>query len=165
MDIPRYHSQPSPPPWVSLCFLSDPRASLRTTPAWPRAGRRKTNALSFAMMRIFLCCLSILECRCAGTNQSTFSPLPVTVSDLLLIFWPIFFVAAARQDPHLKVRNFRKSVVRGSQHARRITSTVTSIGPPLKRRRPFGTSGEGSGLDKQEETPSWDASASNRSSC
>ena len=33
--------------------------------------------------------------------------------DLLLLLWPVFFVAAARQSPHLKVRNFRKSVTKG----------------------------------------------------
>ncbi|CAM9827146.1 unnamed protein product, partial [Hapterophycus canaliculatus] len=37
--------------------------------------------------------------------------------DLLLILWPIFFVTASRQQPHLKVRNFKKAVVRGSERA------------------------------------------------
>eukprot|EP00752_Nemacystus_decipiens_P016554 g14796.t1 len=33
--------------------------------------------------------------------------------DLLMILWPIFFVAASHQHPHLKPRNFKKSVARG----------------------------------------------------
>ncbi|CAB1102054.1 unnamed protein product [Ectocarpus sp. CCAP 1310/34] len=33
--------------------------------------------------------------------------------DLLMIIWPIFFVAASRQDPHLKPRNFKESVTKG----------------------------------------------------
>ncbi|CAN0234313.1 unnamed protein product, partial [Ectocarpus sp. 8 AP-2014] len=31
--------------------------------------------------------------------------------DLLLILWPLCFVAAAQQDPHLKPRTFKKSVI------------------------------------------------------
>ncbi|CAM9707380.1 unnamed protein product [Ectocarpus fasciculatus] len=38
--------------------------------------------------------------------------------DLLMIMWPIFFVAASRQDPHLKPRNFKKSVAKGIEGLR-----------------------------------------------
>ncbi|CAB1108528.1 unnamed protein product [Ectocarpus sp. CCAP 1310/34] len=38
--------------------------------------------------------------------------------DLLMLVWPIFFVAASRQDPHLKPRNFKKSVAKGLQGLR-----------------------------------------------
>ena len=30
-----------------------------------------------------------------------------------MILWPIFFVAASHQDPHLKPRNFKKTVAKG----------------------------------------------------
>ncbi|CAM9830305.1 unnamed protein product [Ectocarpus sp. 13 AM-2016] len=33
--------------------------------------------------------------------------------DLLLILWPIFFVASSRQAPHLKGRSFDKAVTKG----------------------------------------------------
>ncbi|CAM9347653.1 unnamed protein product, partial [Ectocarpus sp. 12 AP-2014] len=35
--------------------------------------------------------------------------------DLLLILWPLCFVAATQQDPHLKPRTFKKSVIRGAE--------------------------------------------------
>ncbi|CAB1104807.1 unnamed protein product [Ectocarpus sp. CCAP 1310/34] len=38
--------------------------------------------------------------------------------DLLMLVWPIFFVAASRQDPHLKPRNFKKSVAKGLEGLR-----------------------------------------------
>lgn len=42
--------------------------------------------------------------------------------DLILIIWPIVFVAASYEAPHLKPRNFRKSVMR-------VTETATKVLP------------------------------------
>ena len=46
--------------------------------------------------------------------------------DLILIFWPIFFIAASEATPHLKPRNFRKSAVRAKEK-------VTNVGPAILR--------------------------------
>ncbi|CAM9308303.1 unnamed protein product, partial [Laminaria digitata] len=53
--------------------------------------------------------------------------------DLLLLLWPFFFVAAARQDPHLKVRNFRKSITRGSERVVGFSQPVL-LSSSLRRR-------------------------------
>lgn len=42
--------------------------------------------------------------------------------DLILIAWPIFFVAVSYEPPHLKPRNFRES-------AARVTETATKVLP------------------------------------
>ena len=42
--------------------------------------------------------------------------------DLILIVWPIFFVAVSYEPPHLKPRNFRES-------AARVTETATKVLP------------------------------------
>ena len=44
--------------------------------------------------------------------------------DLILILWPIFFVAASPETPHLKPRNFRKSAVRAKEK-------ITNVGPVI----------------------------------
>ncbi|CAN0175933.1 unnamed protein product, partial [Scytosiphon promiscuus] len=71
--------------------------------------------------------------------------------DLLLILWPIFFVTASRQEPHLKIRNFKKSVVRGSERA--VGSIGVSLPRPLRRM-------QGGRLNfspvEGERVPSWD---------
>lgn len=46
--------------------------------------------------------------------------------DLILIFWPILFVAASYDPPHLKPRNFRKS-------AERVKETLTEVFPTSLR--------------------------------
>lgn len=75
-------------------------------------------------------------------------------SDLLLLFWPVFFVSASRHGPQLKSRNFRKSVERGAAHARKATSTtVVALARPVQRKRQFPPS---EGL---EEKPAWDTAS------
>ncbi|CAB1105832.1 unnamed protein product [Ectocarpus sp. CCAP 1310/34] len=49
--------------------------------------------------------------------------------DLILILWPIFFVAISRPEPHLKPRNFKKSVARTVERASGVTKTVANLGP------------------------------------
>lgn len=44
-------------------------------------------------------------------------------TDLLRIFWPIFFVVTARQDPFLKSRNFKKTVLTATKA---VTNTIAS---------------------------------------
>ena len=44
--------------------------------------------------------------------------------DLILFFWPFFFVAASQGAPTLKPRNFRKSAVRAKEK-------IASVGPAL----------------------------------
>lgn len=66
-------------------------------------------------------------------------------SDLLMLVWPIFFVAASRQDPHLKPRNFKKSVAKGLEGLR-IGELVTA-----------GTRKDGSSNPEDEEQkPHWE---------
>ncbi|CAM9737189.1 unnamed protein product [Ectocarpus sp. 8 AP-2014] len=78
--------------------------------------------------------------------------------DLLLMLWPIFFISASRQDPHLKVRNFKKSVTRGSEVvvdlSRRVNSTSIEIPHPL-RRQPGSRQSNTTGEDG-EPPPAWE---------
>ena len=72
-------------------------------------------------------------------------------ADLLLLLWPVFFIAAARQDPHLKGRNFRKSVTRGSE-------LVVGLSKPVRH----SVSLRRTTADAEAERPAWetpDASA------
>ncbi|CAM9349566.1 unnamed protein product [Ectocarpus sp. 13 AM-2016] len=65
--------------------------------------------------------------------------------DLLMLLWPIFFVAASRQDPHLKPRNFKKAVAKGLEGLR-IGELVTT-----------GTRKDGSSNpEDEEEKPHWE---------
>eukprot|EP00904_Undaria_pinnatifida_P010891 jgi/Undpi1/6932/HiC_scaffold_21.g09406.m1 len=57
--------------------------------------------------------------------------------DLILILWPIFFVAATREGPRVKPRNFRKSVSRVAERAK-IVNPKTAFQRPLKRSMPVG---------------------------
>lgn len=76
--------------------------------------------------------------------------------DLLFILWPVFFIAASRQDPHLKVRNFRKSIARGATRARGVSAT-TSISHPLRPRMKIaGGSGNYVSSIEEEQRPAWD---------
>ncbi|CAN0469176.1 unnamed protein product, partial [Ectocarpus sp. 12 AP-2014] len=78
--------------------------------------------------------------------------------DLLLMLWPIFFISASRQDPHLKVRNFKKSVTRGSEVvvdlSRRVNSASIEIPHPL-RRQPGSRQSNATGEDG-EPPPAWE---------
>lgn len=82
-------------------------------------------------------------------------------ADLLLLLWPVFFIAAAREDPHLKARNFRKSVAKGSE---RVVSLSKPVLRPSSLERHGGLSTSGSGLSATRRTtanadierPQWD---------
>ncbi|CAM9511484.1 unnamed protein product, partial [Ectocarpus fasciculatus] len=79
--------------------------------------------------------------------------------DLLLMLWPIFFISASRQDPHLKVRNFKKSVTRGSERvvdlSRRVNNASLEIPHPL-RRQPGSRQSNATGEDG-EPPPAWES--------
>lgn len=76
--------------------------------------------------------------------------------DLLLILWPIFFVATTQQDPHLKSRTLKKSVVRGAERAAGIAKVIPRPGP--MRRSGSTKTGHPTPLeDDLEEQPSWEA--------
>eukprot|EP00752_Nemacystus_decipiens_P018199 g16328.t1 len=87
--------------------------------------------------------------------------------DLLLILWPIFFVAATQEEPRLKPRNFRKSIVRGAERAAGITKVV-AVTAPLRRSASVGAAGGASGASSleaglaQEERPPWEPPAFGR---
>ena len=53
--------------------------------------------------------------------------------DLILILWPLFFVAASQEPPHLKRRNFRKSVVRVKE---KVTNVLEKLSVALTSRDP-----------------------------
>lgn len=92
--------------------------------------------------------MSIFACICHALHHLP-SPL-----DLLLLFWPIFFVSAARHGPQLKGRNFRKSVARGAGHVRGATSiTARARARPVKRSRKFAP------REEQEDNPVWDTAS------
>ena len=67
--------------------------------------------------------------------------------DLILIAWPIFFVALSNEAPNLKARNFRKSAVRAAE-------TVTKVGLPKIMRGLRASSTDGA--EEGEQTPEWD---------
>lgn len=77
--------------------------------------------------------------------------------DLILILWPIFFVAATRQEPHLKPRDFKKpaAILAGKPSLAGVTA---SLPRPLKRR--MSTGGQtGRTIDIAEhqiERPYWE---------
>jgi len=52
-----------------------------------------------------------------------------------MIFWPIFFVAAANRGPTFKPRNFKKSAAKGAEVAKVMTlSTSARFGSSFRRR-------------------------------
>ena len=70
--------------------------------------------------------------------------------DLILIFWPIIFVAASYEAPHLKPRNFRES-------AAKVTETVAKVLPSkLQGLTSFPTERNTANAEENEETPSWE---------
>ena len=75
--------------------------------------------------------------------------------DLILIFWPFFFVAASREPPHLKPRNFRKSVVRVKE---KVTNMLEKMSVAPTSRDPPRSSFH----DEQQEEilPDWERGAS-----
>eukprot|EP00752_Nemacystus_decipiens_P013005 g11506.t1 len=73
--------------------------------------------------------------------------------DLLLILWPLCFVAASQQEPHLKPRTFKKSVVRGAERAAGITKVVARSAP---RRRTSSLDSGVDGFHQAEELPHWE---------
>lgn len=91
--------------------------------------------------------------------QPVYVPL---AADLLLLLWPVFFVTAARQPPHLRVRNFKKSASRGSE---RVASVSEQLCLPLslRRRKELARrSRRRNSAETSEERPTWeitDASA------
>lgn len=85
------------------------------------------------------------------TPPSVRLPCCAFAPDLLLLLWPIFFVAASRQDPHLKVRNFRKSVTKPAKSVR--------VRHPLRHKNRAGPNDGRNGFTDDEEgeqPPAWE---------
>ena len=73
--------------------------------------------------------------------------------DLLLIFWPICFVAASQEAPHLKPRNFWKSAVRTKEKVANVGPAILeNVSVASKTRDPPRTTFRG----KQEQFPTWE---------
>ncbi|CBJ31549.1 expressed unknown protein [Ectocarpus siliculosus] len=75
--------------------------------------------------------------------------------DLLLLLWPIFFISASRQDPHLKGRNFKKSVTRGSDRVVDLTRRVNNA-TPYRVRRKAGDRKSNATDEDEERPPAWE---------
>ena len=45
------------------------------------------------------------------------------------MLWPLLFVAVTRPDPHLKSRNFKKSVTRGAERVVEASAVVGLVQP------------------------------------
>ena len=78
--------------------------------------------------------------------------------DLILIFWPLLFVAASEEIPNLKPRNFRKSAVWAKEKVTRVApamlhnlSTASTTNDP-----PRATFNDEQG----EELPTWQGGGS-----
>ncbi|CAM9401821.1 unnamed protein product [Ectocarpus fasciculatus] len=75
--------------------------------------------------------------------------------DLLLILWPLFFVAATQQDPHLKPRTFKKSVIRGAERAAGVTK-VLARAAPMRHSSTAKQAAAVDGFEESEEAPPWE---------
>ncbi|CAN0252357.1 unnamed protein product [Ascophyllum nodosum] len=64
--------------------------------------------------------------------------------DLLMIFWPLFFVSSYPVEPHLKARNFKKTILKVAK----CTMCARRHRMPLADDMPHRTQGE--------ERPAWD---------
>ena len=95
-------------------------------------------------------CFTLHESVCTRTYfWCDVFPCAFIPADLLLLLWPVFFVATTQQDPQLKARTFKKSVVRGAERAAGITKIVARPGP---MRRPSQVEmGDTSGVASLEE--------------
>ncbi|CAM9171945.1 unnamed protein product, partial [Ectocarpus sp. 8 AP-2014] len=81
--------------------------------------------------------------------------------DLLLILWPLCFVAATQEDPHLKPRTFKKSVMRGAERAAGVTKVIARAVPM----RHSGTTRQAAavdGFEGSEEVPPWERQPAQR---
>lgn len=92
----------------------------------------------------FDCSIFVIHCRLSA--------------DLLLLLWPIFFISASRQDPHLKGRNFKKSVTRGSDRVVDLTRRVNnaSLDLPHRLRRKTGDRKSNATDEDEERPPAWE---------
>ena len=104
---------------------------------------------------------------CPFYTDSVFSPCPPTRPllrriDLILILWPIFFVAATRQEPHLKPREFKRSAETVAK-AVRLKRVTTSLQGPLKRT--MGDKGgrqiDDEATERQIQQPYWETTPPN----
>ena len=95
-------------------------------------------------------------------TDSVFSPCPPTRPllrriDLILMLWPICFVAATRQGPHLKPREFKRSAETVAK-AVRLKRVTTSLQGPLKRT--MGDKGgrqiDDEATERQIQQPYWE---------
>ncbi|CAM9398118.1 unnamed protein product [Ascophyllum nodosum] len=75
--------------------------------------------------------------------------------DLILIAWPIFFVALSNEAPNLKARNFRKSALRATETVTKVClPTITQgLRVSTKKRRAGRTQ---DGAEVGEQMPEWD---------
>ncbi len=90
-----------------------------------------------------------LSSKCNDVSCFLSPPVLVHLSDLLMLLLPIFLVSTLQQEPHLKVRNFRKTASKvGAELARSLSGL--SVGARE------GVGQEGFGDFNGEQTPSWD---------
>ncbi|CBN78282.1 hypothetical protein Esi_0005_0160 [Ectocarpus siliculosus] len=75
--------------------------------------------------------------------------------DLLLILWPLCFVATTQQDPHLKPRTFKKSVIRGAERAAGVTKVIARAAP-IRHSSSMTATPAVDGFEDQEVVPAWE---------
>ncbi|CAM9812689.1 unnamed protein product [Ectocarpus sp. 4 AP-2014] len=75
--------------------------------------------------------------------------------DILLILWPLCFVATTQEDPHLKPRTFKKSVIRGAERAAGVTKVIARTAP-IRRSSTRSRAAAVNGFEGQEEVPAWE---------
>ena len=61
-----------------------------------------------------------------------------------MIFWPLFFVSSYAAEPHLKIRNFKKSLLKGANRTMNF------------RRHPKPSADDMPRRTEDEERPAWD---------
>ena len=111
---------------------------------------RILHELSTLLLAVLLTTTELTGCVRGSFTEYTPAPPSSRSADLLLLLWPIFFVTAARPDPHLRVRNFKKSAARGSERVASVSETLC-MPLSLRRRREAQTARE-----TGEKRPAWE---------
>lgn len=81
----------------------------------------------------------------------------VAPADLLLILWPLFFVAATQQDPHMKPRDFKK-IAGWAVESAKVAASTSGLARPSEGATTFDGLRSGAGRrERPAEPPYWEA--------
>lgn len=79
-----------------------------------------------------------------------------------MFLWPVFFISAIQPNAHLKARNFRKSVVKGTEHAKSVASSAPTFGALSAQVYPRREADIAPNMLEEEDVrPAWDTATTN----